>query len=231
MGFPRRNPLQRLTNVSLEQPEGRPQQPPFRWVPIRALSERHRPRIRAHLVALGQADRYLRFGYAATDNQIGTYVDRIDFARDEVFGIFNRHLDLVAVAHLAYLDEGTAEFGVSALPHARGRGYGSRLFDHAVLHARNRHIDKLVMHALTENTAMLNIARRAGARVEQSGPEAQAHLQLSPDDLASQAEELVQDQAAELDYQLKVQAKRADDLIDTIAEVKSRLGGKRIASE
>jgi ribosomal protein S18 acetylase RimI-like enzyme len=208
----------------------------FRWVPIRSLSERHRPRIRAHLLALDEADRYLRFGYSASDNQVGTYVDRIDFARDEVFGVFNRRLELIALAHLAYFGESSgrppsAEFGASVLPRARGRGYGSRLFDHATLHARNRGVDKLVIHALSENTAMLKIARNAGATVERSGPEAEAHLKLPPEDLASNIGELVETRAAELDYHLKVQAKRVDDLIDAIGEVKSRLGGKQVASE
>ena len=119
----------------------------FRWVPIRSLCERHRPRILAHLLSLPAADRYLRFGYSASDAQVSHYTDLIDFANDEVFGIFNRRLELLAMAHLAMAaaraDRGRseAEFGVSVLPKARGRGYGSRLFARAVLHARNRRIE------------------------------------------------------------------------------------------
>ena len=75
---------------------------PFDWVPIRSLSARHRPRILAHLLALDTNDRYLRFGYAAADDQIRRYVERIEFERDEIFGVFNRRLDLIALAHLAY---------------------------------------------------------------------------------------------------------------------------------
>src|SRR5688572_2200958 len=71
------------------------------WVPIRSLAARHRPRIAAHLMALDPHDRYLRFGHPATDEQIAKYVDTIDFERDEVFGIFNRRLELIAMAHLA----------------------------------------------------------------------------------------------------------------------------------
>src|SRR5688572_32722323 len=111
----------------------------FRWVPIRSLAERHRPRVETHLLQLDERDRYLRFGYAAGDEQIRRYASQIDFARDEVFGIFSRRLELIAMAHLAYMaDEPlqrAAEFGVSVLARVRGRGYGGRLFDHAVLHA------------------------------------------------------------------------------------------------
>jgi len=138
------------------------------WIPIRSLGPRHRERITCHLLALSESDRYLRFGYAATDAQLSKYVDLLDFEQDEVFGIFNRKLELIAMAHLAHsmasLVEGRppmSEFGVSVLPHYRGRGFGARLFEHAMLHARNRGVQTLFIHALSENVAMLKIARTA----------------------------------------------------------------------
>ena len=79
-----------------------PRSPRFSWVPIRSLAARHRDRIEAHLVALEPGDRYLRFGFPASDEQIRQYVQGIRFDRDEVFGIFNRRLQLIAMAHLAY---------------------------------------------------------------------------------------------------------------------------------
>mgnify|MGYP001168309555 CR=1 FL=1 len=213
----------------------RPDEPapvPFRWIPIRSLAARHRPRIVAHLLTLSEADRYLRFGHPATDAQIGRYVDSIDFARDEVFGVFNRRLELIALAHLAYLGGShSAEFGVSVLPKARGRGYGARLFDHAVLHARNRHVDTMIVHALSENTAMLRIARNAGATVERAGTDSEARLRLPPDDVASHVSEIVEDGAAEIDYRLKAQARRLDGLRDAIAGIKTRVGAKPAAPE
>lgn len=200
--------------------------PRLHWVPIRSLAERHRPRILAHLLALPEADRYLRFGYAASDAQIARYTDLIDFAHDEVFGIFNRRLELIAQAHLAALPGGReAEFGVSVLPSVRGRGYGARLFDHAVLHARNREIDTLVIHALSENTAMLRIARKAGATVVRDGGESQARLRLPPDTFQSHLDALVEDSAAELDYRLKVQANRVAGVLEALGDIKDQLTG------
>jgi len=183
---------------------------PLRWVPIRSLSERHRPRIAAHLLALDERDRYLRFGYAASDSQVRRYVDQIDFESDEIFGIFNHRLEVVGMAHLASMGGREAEFGVSVAGHARGRGWGARLFEHAVLHARNRGVDLLHVHALSENTAMLHIARAAGATLELTGPDAVARLRLPPEDLASHVEALVEHQAAEWDYGFKVHARRID---------------------
>ena len=197
----------------------------FRWVPIRSLSERHRPRVLTHLLGLEPHDRYLRFGYAASDAQIGRYVDLLDFRRDEIFGVFNRKLELIAMAHLAYLpdhpnERHLCEFGVSVSPKARGRGYGSRLFDHAVLHARNRYVDIMIIHALSENTAMLKIARKVGATVVRDGSESEARLKLPPESVGSHLEELVEGQAAEVDYQIKHGARRLDQLFDLFNEVR-----------
>ena len=213
--------------------------PRLTWVPVRSLTSRHRGRILAHLLALDAHDRYLRFGYAASDAQIGSYADSLDFERDEVFGIFNRRLDLVAMAHLAYSPpaqisgrEAMAEFGVSVLQNSRGRGLGARLFEHAILHARNRRIDTLFIHALSENTAMLRIARNAGATVQRDGSESEAWLGLPPNDLASRVGEVVEDRAAEWDYRLKVHAQRVHQILEAISEVKAEIvGAGHAASE
>ena len=142
-------------------------------VPIRSIGPGHGERIERHLLALDSHDRYLRFGYAASDEQIRRYVASLNFERDEIFGIYNRRLELIAMAHLALSVDpnltSCAEFGVSVLPHARGRGYGARLFERAVMHARNEGVSMMFIHALSENTAMLNIARKAGAVIERDG--------------------------------------------------------------
>ena len=199
------------------------------WLPIRSLAPRHRDRILAHLTGLPERDRYLRFGYTAGDEQIGRYVQGLNFDRDEVFGVFNRRLDLIAMAHLAFPDAGApsptaAEFGVSVATHARSRGYGACLFGHAMLHARNRGFDSLFIHALSENHLMLRIARKAGATVDRAGSETDAYLKLPHDTLASRLEQWVGDGAAEIDYRLKQQARMVGGVIDTIADLKCNMG-------
>lgn len=194
------------------------------WVPVRPLRERHRDRIESHLLALSEGDRYLRFGYPATDEQIGRYVQGIRFDRDEILGVFNRRLQLIAVAHLSYADEPTlhscAEFGVSVLGRYRGRGLGGRLFAQAVMHARNHGVSLLFVHALSENTPMLRIARKAGARVEREGSESDAYLSLPAATLDSRLSSLMQDQAAEVDYRFKHQARQFLRLLATLQEIR-----------
>ncbi|HMN92209.1 MAG TPA: GNAT family N-acetyltransferase [Hydrogenophaga sp.] len=180
-------------------------------VPIRSLSRSHSRIIARHLLALSPEDRYLRFGYAATDEQVRRYVEQIRFERDELLGIFNRRLQLIAMAHLAFSVDprclSCAEFGVSVSRSARGRGYGSRLFERAVVHARNEGVQMLFIHALSENTAMLRIARKAGAIIERDGAESEAHLRLPPADFDSRVSEIVDRQVALTDYHLKAQAR------------------------
>jgi GNAT superfamily N-acetyltransferase len=167
-----------------------------------------------HLLALDASDRYLRFGYPAGDAQIRHYIDRIDLGRDQVFGIFNWKLELLAMAHLAHaqttpqpggLSVRCAEFGVSVLARVRGRGWGQRLFDRALMHARNEGVDMLCIHALTSNAPMLSIAAKAGARLMRDGPETEALLGLPPANLDSLVSEFVQEQLAQVDYHHKAQ--------------------------
>ncbi len=196
----------------------------LRWVPIRGLSPRHKPRIQKHLLSLDAQDRYLRFGYPATDEQIERYVLGLNFERDEILGVFNRRLELVAMAHLAYSVDPQwatcAEFGVSVSSHQRGKGLGAKLFQHAVMHARNQGVSMLFVHALSENVAMLKIARHAGARVERDGSESEAYLTVPAATLDSQFNGLLQDQMAELDYQLKIQAHQFRQWLATVQEIR-----------
>ena len=211
-----------LTDEALSQPER-----PFGSqlvVPIRSIGSAHGERIATHLLALSPHDRYLRFGYAANDEQIHRYVDGLNFERDEIFGIYNRKLELIAMAHLAFSTDPTlkscAEFGVSVLSGVRGRGYGSCLFGRAVMHARNEGVDMMFIHALSENTAMLNIARKSGARIERDGSESEAYLRIPPADMDSRMTEMFEEQFAQTDYQLKVQAKRFWDLLAMVQDVR-----------
>ena len=193
-------------------------------VPIRSLGPEHRERIAAHLLALTPDDRYLRFGYVATDEHISNYVAKLDFVNDDIFGIYNRRLELIAMAHLAYSRDpqsaNCAEFGVSVLAKARGRGYGRRLFERAVLHARNEGVELLFIHALSENVAMLKIARSAGASLERFGTETEAHLRLPPATLDTRMSELVDEQFAQTDYRLKQQVKTFWDFLAGVQETR-----------
>jgi RimJ/RimL family protein N-acetyltransferase len=203
-------------------------------IPIRSVGPGERERIARHLIALEPHDRYLRFGYPATDEQIQTYVNALDFERDEIFGIYNRKLEIIAMSHLAFppLDQkrDCAEFGVSVATHARGRGYGSRLFERAEVSARNEGVGMLFIHALSENAAMLHIARKAGATVVRAGSESEAHLQLPQATLDSRISEIALDQFAEFDFRLKARAKQFWAFLAGLQEIRRGVQDSRSKS-
>ena len=88
------------------------------------------------------------------------------------------------------------------------------------------------IHALTENTAMLKIARNAGATVKHEGSESEAYLQLPPGGLDTRVSELVGEQFAEMDYQLKKQARQFWSLLADMQEIRQGVrDGRHQAAE
>jgi GNAT superfamily N-acetyltransferase len=194
-------------------------------IPIAALSVEHMPQILQHLLALSEHDRYLRFGYTATDDHIQRYVSGLKFERDEIYGIFNTELQIIAMAHLALMKDAgrvfSSEFGVSVSAHARGRGYGARMFERAVIHARNEKVYQMYIHALSENAPMIRIARKGGAKIERDGSETEAFLSLPKRDLDSRVTEFVADQYAKTNYKIKEDAKRFWNFLAKVQEIRA----------
>jgi RimJ/RimL family protein N-acetyltransferase len=128
------------------------------------------------------------------------------------------------MAHLAFSVDPhwatCAEFGVSVDQKMRGRGLGARLFERAVMHARNQGVALLFIHALSENTPMLKIARKAGARVERDGSESDAYLTLPVANIDSQVNEMIEEGMADLDFQIKARAKQFMQILHTLQEVR-----------
>lgn len=178
----------------------------------RELGRLERGKLLAHFLALGPEDRRLRFGLPLSDDSIADYVARIDFGRDAVFGVFDDELNLAAAAHLARAEE-HAELGVSVLPAHRGHGIGAALLERAHTHARNWGIGTLFMHCLTENAAMMHLARKQNMRIAAASGEADAHLTLPPASAASLAEALLAERVGLFDYALKSQFDAARRLL------------------
>jgi GNAT superfamily N-acetyltransferase len=200
-------------------------------VRVKELSERDRRRILMHFLALGDSDRLLRFGTILPDELITRYVQRMDFARDKIFGVLDSNFQLVGVGHLAYSsrdarpDAGdatdkdcVAEFGVSVSESARGLGAGSKLFERAAIHCRNADIDTLYMHCLATNQTMIHIARKAGMKIQRDHGEADAYLKLEPGDPASVISEAVDEQIASIDYAIKANVRAATKWLDSLVK-------------
>jgi GNAT superfamily N-acetyltransferase len=169
---------------------------------VRELSRLHRASLEPHFLALDGEDRRLRFGMALKDEAVRAYVAGIDLERDAVFGVYDDALHLIGAAHVARSD-GHAELGVSVLPGHRGRGIGGALLARAHLRARNWGVRALFMHCLTENGAMMHLARKQDMEIVVESGEADAWLRLSPADASSHFGEVFAQRVALFDYALK----------------------------
>lgn len=190
--------------------------PPHFSIRVKELTERDRRSLLMHFLALDEHARQMRFGSPLPDELVTRYVQKINFSRDVVFGVYDDALKLVAVGHLAYMPRGAlpgldnaterervAEFGVSVLAPYCGQGIGTKLFERAAMHCRNDDIDTLYIHCLSSNEPMMHIAIKAGMSIHRDHGEADAYLKLPPADPASVLREAFDEQVANLDYTLK----------------------------
>jgi ribosomal protein S18 acetylase RimI-like enzyme len=150
------------------------------------LRDRDRQAITEHFLALDPEDRHLRFGASLSDDAVRMLDDRIDFDRDEIFGIAGDDLRLVAVVHVAFYPD-KAELGLSVLPQGRGLGLGNALFSRAVMH----------------------LARKNGMRVVHDGPETDAYLELPRATPASIVSEWVWDHNARVAHEMRRSTRNA----------------------
>ena len=186
----------------------------IRAVPVRELHAAHKDEILNHLLQLNDEDRRLRFGTQTPDEVIDQYVERLNFNKDTIFGIFNAELRLIGMAHLAYLPKAqgqarAVEFGVSVLPEGRYQGLGTALLRRSAVHSRNTRIETLYVHCLASNKAMLHIAQKADMLVEYAYGDADAYLKLSPASPATIVEEAANEQWADFDYAMKSNLKQS----------------------
>ena len=184
-------------------------------IPIKQLSGLERHALERHFLALGAGDRRLRFGTGMSDFALRIYVKRIDFENDAVFGVLDDELHLIGAAHLGR-GEGQAELGVSVLPGHRRRGIGGALLGRAHMHARNWGVRALFTHCLTENAAMMALARKQGMDIVTEAGEADAWLKLPPADASSYMGAVFQQRFALFDSALKWQLAHARRIADAL---------------
>src|SRR5450830_1092831 len=182
---------------------------------VKELSPRARRHLLRHFLALEEKDRLLRFGTKLSDELVTRYVERIDFTRDTIFGVYDRKLRLLGVGHLAFapreesrvsgatVKARVAEFGVSVATAARGMGVGTKLFERGAMRCRNVDVDTLYMHCLSSNKVMMHIAKKAGMEIHRDYGEADAYLKLQPANSVTVFQEAMEEQVAMIDYIVK----------------------------
>lgn len=171
---------------------------------VQRLGHAHAADILTHFGALPGEDLRLRFGAPVSCFALEKYVSGIDFSNDRVFGILGSESGLAAVAHLAVnhaLD--SAELGLSVAPASRRCGYGEALLRRGSTHASSLGMRTIYMHCLSENTALMALARKTGFRIVVASGEVDATKQLDEAVAQSIAMDLLSDQIALVDSALR----------------------------
>jgi GNAT superfamily N-acetyltransferase len=145
------------------------------------LRSNHGAQIVQHIIALGQKDRYLRFGYNCSDAQIANYVANSltsdEFQRNFWYGIFDGE-KLIATIHIA-LGNDIAEFAFTTDTEYRGQKIGQLLFARGYQLVTEFQITRIYMICLSQNGPMKHIAKKFGMSVMTQGTDSEASINIS----------------------------------------------------
>ena len=159
------------------------------------LADNDRARLREHFLQLDVTDRHLRFGASLNDDAVIGYVENIDFDRDEIYAIADDAQILLGAVHIGISGQ-EAELGLSVLASVRGAGIGNALFERAVMRLRNRCVRQVLVRCLSQNAAMMHLARKHGMTIQFDGPDREARLALPPATSGTYVLEWLQDRQA-----------------------------------
>ena len=124
----------------------------------------HFRKLANHFIALTSGDRFLRFGWVATDVDIVAYVESLFVSAASVFAVAEPDGDISGVLHLEFA-RGGANIGLSVSSWARNQGIGTSLLQRAGLLARARGVKTLFVRNLKFNSALQQLALRLGLNV------------------------------------------------------------------
>jgi RimJ/RimL family protein N-acetyltransferase len=139
------------------------------------------------LVDIVGHDRYLRFGYNATNDGIIDYLEDSfeDYGHTNMWFMCVDDNKVVGTVHVSFCpitNDGThtAELGFTVSPDYRGRGLGQELFIRGATWAMMKGANTLYTQCLSENMVMQHIAKKNGMTVVTVGRgEKEATLQAT----------------------------------------------------
>jgi GNAT superfamily N-acetyltransferase len=158
---------------------------------IRELFEEDAPLLLEFFLRLPATDRHRRFGRRMTDESIDAYVARLVWIDSVFLGAFDPDAKLIGLLELADVRNG-AEIAVAVAPSARGKGLGKSLMDRALLKAKVRGAQRVVLICRMDNEPMRRLAHSAGLHAhledgEVEGSLAQAQAMDRTPDAAQEA--------------------------------------------
>jgi len=170
---------------------------------VRRLLIQEYPKYRAHLKALDEDSKLLRFGHRVSDEVIDHLCDGIekDTIHHILFCIENKDLDIVAVGHIATRDG--MELAFSVFKEYQGQGLGSKLMKRCIQYCRTRGILKGCMVCLSSNSVIKHLCLKNGIHIHTEYGETMADLELDRPDVSTYVTEQYSSNLAMFDYMNK----------------------------
>lgn len=157
---------------------------------VRKVMPTEYDKYRAHLKALDDNSRHLRFTGTMSDSGIDLICDKIDAEKDQhvLFAIEDVHLQFVAVGHVALGDE--VELALSVLKEHQGKGMGDALMNRMVHYCRVHGLLKGHMMCLPNNSAMRHLCSKHGIKMHNDYGDIIGDVELEAADIPTIIEEV-----------------------------------------
>jgi RimJ/RimL family protein N-acetyltransferase len=137
-------------------------------IPRKIMYESDETKLYDHfLIDIKGNDRYLRFGYHASNENIADYFEKAfkNFGDDNMWFIVESEDRVVGSVHVSISENNLAEMGFTVSPDFRGQGLGQDLFQRAATWAMMKGAKTLYTQCLSENQVMQHIAKKNGMTV------------------------------------------------------------------
>ena len=178
-------------------------------IPRKIMYEDDENRLYDHfLVDIQGNDRYLRFGYQASNENVMTYLEGAfkDFGTTNMWFIAESEGRVVGSAHVSISVYKIAEMGFTVAPDHRGKGLGQDLFQRASTWAMMKGAKVLYTQCLSQNQVMQHIAKKNGMTVVTIGyGEKEATINATKGTIQSYFDDKVFDNLAFVDRAIEKQ--------------------------
>jgi len=137
-------------------------------IPRKIIYESDKGKLFDHfLVDIVGHDRYLRFGYNASNSNIENYLESSlkKFGQNNMWFVVEKDGQFVGTVHVSLLPNDTAEMGFTVSPDYRDQGLGQDLFIRGATWAMMKGTKTLYTQCLSENQVMQHIAKKNGMTV------------------------------------------------------------------
>lgn len=148
---------------------------------LKRLSKLNKTKVLEHFLRLDQNTRHSRFCCTMSYENLYNYVEKINFSKSGIFGIFNEKLDIIGVGECIVFDNDKtygAEVAFSVESQYQGNGLGNKLMKRVVQFANINHLKELTIYFLRNNSATYHLAKKYNFKAEYSTSEVYGKVKI-----------------------------------------------------